>query len=103
MPSITFTNLTRAIEIGANCYALEIGDRRLVLDSGLHPKLDGEPALPDFRLIEDDSVEAIIDRVVTHARPGDTIAIMSNGAFGSIHPKLLAALAMGTRAHHPTI
>ena len=49
MPSITFTNLTRAIEIGANCYALEIGDRRVVLDSGLHPKLDGEPALPDFR------------------------------------------------------
>ncbi|HZJ16357.1 MAG TPA: MBL fold metallo-hydrolase [Chthoniobacteraceae bacterium] len=76
MPSITFTNLTRAIEIGANSYALEIGDRRLVLDSGLHPKLDGEPALPDFRLIEDDSVEAIVLSHAHHDHLGSLPVLM---------------------------
>ncbi|MBI4467702.1 MAG: UDP-N-acetylmuramate:L-alanyl-gamma-D-glutamyl-meso-diaminopimelate ligase [Acidobacteria bacterium] len=37
-------------------------------------------------------VEAIVEYVASEARPGDVIAIMSNGAFGGIHQKLLAAL-----------
>jgi UDP-N-acetylmuramate: L-alanyl-gamma-D-glutamyl-meso-diaminopimelate ligase len=30
--------------------------------------------------------------VAADARPGDVVAIMSNGGFGGIHEKLLAAL-----------
>ncbi len=60
MESFTFTNLTRAVEIGANSYALDIAGRRVVLDSGLHPKIDGELALPNMGLVDDDSVDAII-------------------------------------------
>jgi UDP-N-acetylmuramate: L-alanyl-gamma-D-glutamyl-meso-diaminopimelate ligase len=37
---------------------------------------------------------AILDRATTLARPGDTIVAMSNGAFGDIHNKLLAKLAI---------
>jgi UDP-N-acetylmuramate: L-alanyl-gamma-D-glutamyl-meso-diaminopimelate ligase len=38
------------------------------------------------------SVDAIIEIVAREARPGDTIALLSNGAFGGIHQRLLGAL-----------
>jgi UDP-N-acetylmuramate: L-alanyl-gamma-D-glutamyl-meso-diaminopimelate ligase len=39
-------------------------------------------------------VDAIVDHVSTAARPGDVVAIMSNGGFGGIHEKLLEALRL---------
>lgn len=36
------------------------------------------------------SVDAIVDYLAHEAQPGDVIAIMSNGAFGGIHQKLLS-------------
>lgn len=60
MAGLTFTNLTRQIEIGANCYCLDVAGKRLLLDSGLHPRLDGDPALPNHRLIPDGSADAIL-------------------------------------------
>lgn len=39
-----------------------------------------------------DGIDAIISRVVADAAPGDVVAILSNGGFGGIHQKLLAAL-----------
>ncbi len=36
---------------------------------------------------------ALVDAIVTAAKPGDHILIMSNGGFGGIHDKLLARLA----------
>ena len=39
-----------------------------------------------------DSIDDIIGAIVTGHRPGDLVVIMSNGAFGGIHRKLLAAL-----------
>jgi UDP-N-acetylmuramate: L-alanyl-gamma-D-glutamyl-meso-diaminopimelate ligase len=39
-------------------------------------------------------LSTLIDRCVAIARPGDTIVAMSNGAFGDIHNKLLARLAI---------
>jgi UDP-N-acetylmuramate: L-alanyl-gamma-D-glutamyl-meso-diaminopimelate ligase len=38
-------------------------------------------------------VEAIVAKVSELAKPGDIIAVLSNGGFGGIHQKLLAALA----------
>ena len=55
-----FTNLTRATEIGANSYLLETGDRKLVLDCGMHPKREGEDALPNLRLVPDGALDAIL-------------------------------------------
>ncbi len=39
------------------------------------------------------SVDAIVAHVSANARPGDCVAILSNGAFGGIHRKLLDSLA----------
>jgi UDP-N-acetylmuramate: L-alanyl-gamma-D-glutamyl-meso-diaminopimelate ligase len=39
-----------------------------------------------------DSIEAITADVVRQARPGDHILVMSNGAFGGIHEKIIKAL-----------
>ncbi len=58
------TNLTRRTEIGANSYLLELAGRRVVLDCGMHPKLEGEDATPDLRRVPDGELDAII---VTHA------------------------------------
>lgn len=64
MPLI-FTNLTRANEIGANCYDLQLDGRRIVLDAGMHPRAEETSwALPQFSLVPDGSVDAI---VLSHA------------------------------------
>jgi UDP-N-acetylmuramate: L-alanyl-gamma-D-glutamyl-meso-diaminopimelate ligase len=39
------------------------------------------------------SVDALVAAIVKAAKPGDQVLVMSNGAFGGIHDKLLAALA----------
>jgi len=59
-----FINLTRQTEIGANSYYLELDGKKLVLDAGLHPKHEGDAALPDYRIIPDDSLDAIL---ISHA------------------------------------
>ena len=37
-------------------------------------------------------IDAIVSRLSAEAKEGDVIALLSNGAFGGIHGKLLAAL-----------
>ncbi|MEP6822733.1 MAG: MBL fold metallo-hydrolase, partial [Chthoniobacterales bacterium] len=59
-----FINLTRRTEIGANCYFLESGEQGFILDSGLHPKEQGDEALPNFKAMGDREVDAII---ISHA------------------------------------
>ncbi len=59
-----FINLTRHVEIGANSYYLESGDQRFVLDCGMHPKQEGDDALPNFGAISGRELDAII---VSHA------------------------------------
>lgn len=55
-----FINLTRRTEIGANSYYLEASGRGLVLDSGMHPKFEGEEALPNWKALGDRKLDAII-------------------------------------------
>lgn len=38
------------------------------------------------------NVDAIVDAITRDAKPGDVVLVMSNGGFGGIHDKLLAAL-----------
>jgi len=37
-------------------------------------------------------IDDCVKEAVAHAKAGDTILVMSNGGFGGIHGKLLAAL-----------
>jgi Cft2 family RNA processing exonuclease len=57
---VKFINLTRRTEIGANSYYLEMGGQRLVLDSGMHPKFEGEEALPNLNALGGRRLDAII-------------------------------------------
>lgn len=69
-----------------------------------HKKLKPEEQLNEQLLCEEiaacgkqchlgKDVDDIVAHVVTHVHPGDVLLVMSNGGFGGIHNKLLAALA----------
>jgi UDP-N-acetylmuramate: L-alanyl-gamma-D-glutamyl-meso-diaminopimelate ligase len=45
------------------------------------------------KAVVSDDLDTLIGRIVAVAQPGDQILVMSNGGFGGIHGKLLAALA----------
>ncbi|MEB0233401.1 UDP-N-acetylmuramate:L-alanyl-gamma-D-glutamyl-meso-diaminopimelate ligase, partial [Undibacterium sp. 10I3] len=38
------------------------------------------------------SIDPLVAQIVSAVRPGDHIVCMSNGGFGGVHDKLLAAL-----------
>ena len=59
-----FISLTHRTEIGANSYYLQMGRHRLVLDCGMHPKDTGEDALPNFKAIAGQEIDAIL---ISHA------------------------------------
>ncbi len=65
-------NLTRRNEIGANCYYVNHQDTGVVLDAGMHPKLDGFAALPDLTALDDLPVDGIF---ITHAHHDHTGAL----------------------------
>ncbi len=48
------------------------------------------------RAIACENVEEIVSKCVQNARTGDAIAVLSNGAFGGIHQRLLAVLQSST-------
>ncbi len=47
------------------------------------------------RLRVDDDLDRLVEHVRAASRPGDQVLVMSNGGFGGVHDKLLAALAGG--------
>ena len=49
--------------------------------------------------IVDNNLTSFIDQISTQAQAGDTIVVMSNGAFGGIHQKLLTALQAKKATH----
>jgi Cft2 family RNA processing exonuclease len=57
---LKFINLTRRTEIGANCYYLGSGKQGVVLDCGMHPKEEGEMALPNLPALAGRPVDAIL-------------------------------------------
>ncbi len=61
---VVLQNLARTIDVGSSSYLLDIGNTRVVLDAGMHPKLEGPGSLPDFDALREGSVDAVC---VTHA------------------------------------
>jgi UDP-N-acetylmuramate: L-alanyl-gamma-D-glutamyl-meso-diaminopimelate ligase len=74
-------------------WALEEADLAFCHSGGLG--WDAAEALAPLgeRAAVSDSIDALVRRVAQAARPGDHVLCMSNGGFGGIHAKLLAALA----------
>ncbi len=56
-------DLNREGGIGANCLFVQLDGINLLIDSGLHPKRVGRPAMPDFGRIRGQRVDLI---VITH-------------------------------------
>ena len=61
---IKFLPLGGALEIGASCFYLNFDGTGIILDSGLHPRKIGKDALPDFDLIKNENVDAVL---ISHA------------------------------------
>jgi len=55
-----FTNLASHPDIGSNSYLLELGETRLILDAGTHPKHTGRDTLPRYEMLPPDSVDGIL-------------------------------------------
>ena len=74
-------------------WALEPADRSFCLqgDYGWNAR-DALAPLGAGAMVAD-SVDDLVTAVVSEARAGDHVVCMSNGSFGGIHDKLLAALA----------
>jgi UDP-N-acetylmuramate: L-alanyl-gamma-D-glutamyl-meso-diaminopimelate ligase len=73
--------------------ALNLADRAWFLDSpdlgwALPPAVAALGARASFAV----SVDALVKGIAEDSRPGDQIVVMSNGGFGGLHDKLLAAL-----------
>ena len=49
MNDVYFESLTRKAEIGANSYLLGMGDTRIVLDAGSHPREEGDESKRGLR------------------------------------------------------
>ncbi|WP_421886853.1 UDP-N-acetylmuramate:L-alanyl-gamma-D-glutamyl-meso-diaminopimelate ligase [Methylibium sp.] len=74
-------------------WALEEADLAFCHSGGLGWNA-GEALAPlGDRAVVGDSIDALVRRVAQAARSGDHVLCMSNGSFGGIHDKLLAALA----------
>jgi Cft2 family RNA processing exonuclease len=53
------TNLNPDTDIGASAWLLEIEGHRLLMDAGIHPKLEGLAGLPLFDVVKTQEVDAI--------------------------------------------
>ena len=53
-------NLNPDTNIGASAWFVEIEGRRLLLDAGTHPKLEGRESLPLYKAIAHEDVEAVV-------------------------------------------
>jgi UDP-N-acetylmuramate: L-alanyl-gamma-D-glutamyl-meso-diaminopimelate ligase len=97
----------RALHQDAYARAFDAADRVLLAPLGRTNVPEGErldlarlaselgakaQAMPD--------IDAIVDRLASEARAGDTVALFSNGAFGGLHAKVLSALAERSGAAH---
>ena len=52
-------NLNPDTDIGASSWFVEIEGHRILLDAGMHPKLEGRAGLPLFQTVQQEDVDAI--------------------------------------------
>lgn len=57
---ITFLPVGGGNEIGANCYYLNINGNGIILDCGIHPQKQGIESLPNFKLLENKTLDYVL-------------------------------------------
>ncbi|MDE1171408.1 MAG: MBL fold metallo-hydrolase [Verrucomicrobium sp.] len=88
---VLLTNMTRANEIGANSYLLDLGQEgSVILDAGSHPRLDGYEGTPDFAPSGGKDVRAIFLTHAHHDHTGSLPLAMR------AHPKARVFMSEGT-------
>jgi len=103
----SYTAKTRAFQEGF-ARAFAAADRVIVAAAHLPGKVPEGQRLSESELVAGISrlgtdasfvptVDEIVRTLVAEARPGDQVAILSNGGFGGIHDKLLRALETAAR------
>ena len=103
---VTFTNLTRAPEIGANSYLLRSGEHSVLLDAGMHPRQDGWDATPLLDQIPENLETILISHahhdhigslpLVTAAHLGAKV-LMTSGTAALTEPLLHNSVNVMTR------
>jgi UDP-N-acetylmuramate: L-alanyl-gamma-D-glutamyl-meso-diaminopimelate ligase len=73
-------------------WALEEADLSFCHSGGLAWNAQESLAPLGKQAVVADSIDQLVTAVVNASRPGDHVLCMSNGGFGGIHDKLLAAL-----------
>jgi len=107
----SYTSRTRVFQEGF-ARALAAADRAYVAAAHLPGKVKETERLSEADLVEAigrqggaalflPTVEAIVAALAAELRPGDRVAILSNGGFGGIHEKLLEALAEAHEGSNP--
>ena len=76
-------------------WSLEEADLAFCHSGGLEWNAAEALAAMGARAVVCDSIDAIVAQVAAAARPGDHVLCMSNGGFGGVHGRLLAALQRG--------
>ncbi len=77
-------------------WSLEEADLAFCHSAGLDWDSAAALAPMGLQAIVSPNIDDLVKRVVAAARPGDHVLCMSNGGFGGVHAKLLAALAART-------
>ncbi|HEX4879472.1 MAG TPA: UDP-N-acetylmuramate:L-alanyl-gamma-D-glutamyl-meso-diaminopimelate ligase [Limnobacter sp.] len=75
--------------------SFELADAVLCYTAGISWNVSDTLASLGERVWTSPDLDALVARVVAQARPGDWVLAMSNGAFGGVHQRLLAALEHG--------
>ena len=78
--------------------SLEDADRVFCYTQGLGWDAAGALSPLGGRASCESDLEALVAAIARDAAPGDRVLVMSNGAFGGIHRKLLEALGRRDRA-----
>jgi UDP-N-acetylmuramate: L-alanyl-gamma-D-glutamyl-meso-diaminopimelate ligase len=103
----SYTSRTRTFQAEFG-QALAVADSVIVAAAHLPAKVPEAQRLAEPELVESigrlgreaafvPGVDAIVERLAAVLRPGDCVAILSNGGFGGIHEKLLARLDRAAR------
>jgi UDP-N-acetylmuramate: L-alanyl-gamma-D-glutamyl-meso-diaminopimelate ligase len=70
---------------GRDALGWNLGDTLAPLNDAVDPKQGSKAAVFD-------DLDQLVAAIVIAAQPGDHVVVMSNGGFGGIHDRLLAAL-----------